>query len=84
MFRKGFPRTLETKVVESVKDILRFSKKLAKLISTLRNGNSDFTNGIVIATVILTVSRLHFFLKIFRPDVRNPKLRRQGQIFTSE
>jgi hypothetical protein len=48
------------KLVKSVKDILKFSKNLAKLISTSRNGKSDFTNGTAIATLILTVSRTHF------------------------
>ena len=63
---------------------MRFSRKLAEPISLLRNCNSDLTKGTAIATVILTVSRLYLFLQNFRPDVRNPNLRRQGQTFTPQ
>jgi hypothetical protein len=47
-------------------DIMRFSKKIVKPISLLRNGNSDFTNRTAIPTVVLAGSRLYeFFFKIF-------------------
>jgi len=67
-FREGSSWTLGggNKLVKSVKDTLRFSKKLANPISILRNGNSDFTNDNAIATVVLAGSRLYdFFFKIF-------------------